>query len=84
MAREFKNFKPKGKSKEEIEDVVKNYQGKSESELMGEIINKYSEGIQNGSLSREELDRFASNASQYLTPEQQKKLSSIVNKLKSY
>ena len=83
MAREFKNFKPKGKGKQDIEDVVKSYEGKSESELMGEIVNKYSEGIANGSMTRDELERFAAQASGYLTPEQQLKLKAIVDRLKS-
>ncbi|MGI6700971.1 MAG: hypothetical protein ACOX3U_00655 [Christensenellales bacterium] len=86
MAREFKGFNGAGKdkvSKKNVEDVVSKYKGKSENELMSEILSRYAEGIKKGTISKEELDKFANNAKSYLTPEQMQKLRTILNKLKN-
>lgn len=82
MARDFRSFKGKGDCKKNVEDVINTYQGKSENELMSEIIQRYTEGISNGTLSKEELDKFSKNAASYLSPEQMQKLNSILSKLK--
>jgi len=80
----FKKFKPEDVSQDDVEKVVKSHMGKSENELMGEILEKYTEGIKNGTMSKDELDKFANNAKNFLTPEQMQKLRTIINKLKSH
>lgn len=83
MAREFKNYKVDEKRKKDVEDVISQYEGKSEDELMNEIINNYTESIANGTISKAELDKFIANAKNYLNQEQYAKLLSIANKLKN-
>ncbi len=83
MAKEFKGYKPDSRNKKTVEDVVKSYENKSENELMGEIMQRYTEGVKNGTMSRDELDNFVKNAEKFLTPEQKQKLRMIINKLKN-
>lgn len=83
MGRDFKSFKGNPKCKKNVEDVLRQYDGKSEGELMGEIMTKYSEGVKNGTVSKEELDKFFNNAKAYLTKEQLNKMQTIINTLKN-
>lgn len=65
-----------------IEKVLKQYEGKSQSELMGDISRLASQERKKGNLDNTKLDNFARSVSPMLTKEQQARLSSILGQLK--
>lgn len=69
-------------SKEQLDGIMqqaKKYEGRSESDLMNELIANY----RRGALRDEDLDRFVKQAGPMLTPEQRQKLQSIIQRLRS-
>ncbi len=68
--------------KNDFENAKNQYSGMNESELMGELSKKVSEGRKNGSFTDESLSEFVKNISPMLNAEQKSKLQSIINKLK--
>lgn len=69
-------------SKEQLDDLMnqaKKYEGKSESELLNELVSNYKKGA----LSDEELEKFASQAGPMLNPAQRQKLQSIIRRIRS-
>lgn len=69
-------------SKEQLDDLMnqaKKHEGKSESELLNELVANYKKGA----LSDEELDKFANQAGPMLNPAQRQKLQSIIRRIRS-
>jgi hypothetical protein len=65
-----------------IEQTLKQYEGKSTSELMSELTKLAGEERKKGNLNDEKLDTFAKNVSPMLTKEQQERLSELLAQLK--
>lgn len=69
-------------SREQMDDLVnqaKKYEGKSESELINELVDNYKKGA----LSDTELEKFANQAGPMLNPAQRQKLQSILRRIRS-
>ncbi len=62
--------------------LSRRYEGKSTEELMQAIISQAEEGRKNGTLSDEDIDRFASTVTPLLNDKQRKMLKSVVSRLK--
>lgn len=58
------------------------YEGKSADEVMSAILAEAEKGKKNGTLTDEDVDRFASAVSPFLTDKQRKMLNVIVKKIK--
>lgn len=58
------------------------YEGKSADEMMAAILAEAEKGRKNGTLTDEDIDKFASAVSPLLTDKQRKMLSAIVKRLK--
>lgn len=96
--RELKNFTPTPKEKEVkkdsestngyesvpsgVEDMIKSREGKSEGELMEELLKSVKQSKEEGRYSQEEMERFKNTVTPLLTDEQRKKLDEILDKLK--
>jgi len=77
-----KNPSANEQSKRQTDDFIsqaRKYEGKSESDLMGELIANYKKGA----LSDEELERFAKQAGPMLNASQKEKLKIIIERLKN-
>lgn len=62
--------------------VEKEYAGKSESDIFGEILSRAEKGKREGTLTNADIDRFYSALSPSLTAAQRKKLKKVVEDLK--
>lgn len=75
-----------GNNKSDIFELVKkianNFDGKSNKDLLSAIYTEAKKGKQNGTLTNEEIDKFAIVLSPFLDDKQAKLLSKIVNELK--
>ena len=96
--RELKNFTPTPKEKEVkkdsestngyesvpsgVEDMIKSREGKSEGELMEELLKSVKKSKEEGRYSQEEMERFKNTVTPLLTDEQRKKLDEILEKIK--
>lgn len=58
------------------------YEGKSADEVMSAILAEAEKGKKNGTLTDEDVDKFASTVSPFLTDKQRKMLNVIVKKIK--
>jgi len=67
---------------EEIEDIVKKYEGKSEDELFSELKDIATKGRKDGSFNDDILKEFYKNVAPMMDKEQKKKLDGIVDMLK--
>ncbi|HEY8444394.1 MAG TPA: hypothetical protein VIL24_06315 [Clostridia bacterium] len=65
------------------EEYMKKYANKDESELMSELLSKVRKSKAQGTFSNSDLDNFANSVKGFLTPEQQKRLESLIKTLKS-
>ncbi len=65
-----------------IEEIVKKYEGRSESELMRELMESVASGKKDGSFTDEKLSEFMSKVSPMLNSEQKKRLAEITERLK--
>ncbi|MBR2617359.1 MAG: hypothetical protein IKC56_03940 [Clostridia bacterium] len=88
MRKEFSKFQQKGKpqgGKEEemLSAFAKKYEGKSEGELIREIMAVAKENRKNGTLSDEEIDRYVSLLAPMLGEDKRKKLYAVSEKIKS-
>lgn len=72
----------KEKIAETVEDIAKQYEGKSEEELMSDILKRASIGKQDGSIDFNELDKMTQKIVPMLNSEQQEKLDYIMNLIK--
>jgi len=72
----------KEKIAETVEDMAKKYEGKSEEELMSDILKRAAQGKQDGSIDFNQLDNMTQKIAPMLNSEQQEKLSYIMNLIK--
>ncbi len=72
----------KKQCEEKLKNTAKKYEGKSEDELMGEILKQVAVGKSSGELKNSDIDEFYKKVSPMLNREQRKKLDSIINKIK--
>lgn len=68
--------------KERILREAKKYEGKSEEELMGEIMKQAMAGRNSGQLSDKDIDEFYKKVSPMLNHEQRKKLDKIIKQIR--
>ena len=67
---------------DDIKSKAKQFEGKSEDQLMNELFKRVNEGKKNGTLSNADLEGFAAQAAPMLNVEQRKKLAGILNMMK--
>ena len=65
-----------------IEQTLRQYEGKSQSELMAELTKLAASEREKGNLNNGKLDAFTRNVSPMLSAEQQRRLSSLMVHLK--
>ncbi len=82
----YKNTHP-GKQSEQKTDAIDQdtlrktaeaYSGKSDEELLGEIMKAAKQGKTNGTLDTEQINQFIKNVSPMLNQEQRQRLQSVV------
>ncbi|MGI6150624.1 MAG: hypothetical protein ACOYIR_01570 [Christensenellales bacterium] len=73
------NMEPSQEQVEGLMNQAKKYEGKSEAELLGELVSKYKQGA----LRDEDLDRFVNQSGPMLSPDQRQKLQSIIQRIRS-
>ena len=83
----MKNFKDYVKNKEsntgsDIQKTVESYSGKSESELLQEIMGLADKGKKDGSLTEESIKNFEETMSPLLNEEQKAKLKTILDSIR--
>ena len=87
--RDFNSYKPNNNSSSNqdymsvISSLAKKYEGASESDLISAIMQEAEKGRRNGTLTDSDIDNFARVLSPMLNANQQKKLQSVVKKIKS-
>lgn len=72
----------KKQCEEKLKNTAKKYEGKSEDELMGEILKQVAAGKSSGQLKNSDIEDFYKKVSPMLNREQRKKLDTIINKIK--
>ncbi len=82
MRREDLNDRDK-QSYDSIRERAKQYEGKSEDQLLNELFKKVNDGKKNGTLSNADLDRFAGQVAPMLNPQQREKLNGLIKMIKS-
>ena len=88
-AKDAKNIKREdlsGRDKQNYDNIrekAKQYEGKSEDQLLNELFKKVSEGKQSGTLSNADLDNFAGQVAPMLNAEQRKKLQQLLSMIKN-
>lgn len=63
-------------------DMIKEYEGMSESELMTKLLGSVQKGKQDGTFSEDMLNNFIKQASPMLNEEQRSKMTQIADMLK--
>ena len=69
-------------SKEDIKKTAEKYAGKSESELLGDIMQAVQKEKAEGTYSEQKLNDFAERVSPMLTPEQKNRLMQAIKMIK--
>ena len=69
-------------TQDELKNVAKKYEGKSDSEMLGEIAKAAEQERQNGNYSDEKLDKFASDLAPMLNAEQRERLAKAIRMIK--
>lgn len=67
----------------DAEDIIKQYEGKSEDELISELKNIASSGRQDGTFNNEMLEGFYKNVAPMMDSDQRSKLDSLIDMLKN-
>lgn len=67
---------------EALRDQMKKYEGKSESELMDELMRTTREGKKNGTLSDAQIDSFYEKAAPMMDTEMKKRLDMLIKMMK--
>ena len=88
--KDFSEFTPQDKKEtsgsgdinSQFMKLASDYEGKSADEVMSAILAEAEKGKKNGTLTDEDVDRFASAVSPFLTDKQRKMLNVIVKKIK--
>lgn len=79
----FSSGKNQPDLEQELKDAAKKYDGKNESELIGDIYARAREGKRNGTLTNEQIDAFYAQISPMLDHAKRKKLQKLVLQLKN-
>ena len=75
--------KPDAKTERILRSLVKDYEGRSEDELIASIVAVAAKKREEGTLSDRELDAFYQMLLPSVTPDQKKKLDEVMAMLKS-
>ena len=67
---------------DKLKSMAKNYEGKSENEILGEIKKTVEKGKKDGSLSDNKINEIANQISPMLNDEQKAKLNLLLKSLK--
>lgn len=67
---------------DKLKSMAKNYEGKSENEILGEIKKTVSQGKKDGSLTDKKINDIANQISPMLNKEQKAKLDFLLKSLK--
>ena len=81
----FKSTRPQSNTQADHQDLKKtaeSYRGKSDEEMLSEIIKMANQGKANGTFSEEQLQRFTQSVSPMLTEEQKARLQKVSDLLK--
>ena len=65
-----------------ITSLVGKYNGKNENEILDAILKEAKKGRENGTLTNQDIDRFATMLSPFLDSKQREKLKEVCLKLK--
>lgn len=84
--RSFKKNHPtqsdKSPSEEDIRKTAKTYEGKSDDEMLAEILKMANKGQRDGSFSEAKLDEFVRNVSPILNEKQRERLQKVLSMLR--
>lgn len=72
----------KEKIAETVQEIAKDYEGKTEEELMSDILKRAAAGKKDGSIDFNELDNMTKKVAPMLNPEQKERLNYIMNMIK--
>ncbi len=64
-----------------LKEQAKQFEGKSENELINQLLASVEQGKKDGTFSDETLQQFVSNVAPMMNPEQRKKLDELVKKI---
>ena len=76
------NKKPDAKTERMLRSLLKDYEGRSEDELIASIVAVAAKKREEGTLTDKELDAFYQMLLPSVTPEQKKKLDQVMTMLK--
>ena len=85
---DFKSFKATRQQssvhtdQEDLKKTAESYRGKSDEEILSEILKMANQGKANGTFSEEQLQKFTQSVSPMLTEEQKKRLDAVSELLK--
>ncbi len=65
-----------------LEDMAAQFSGKSQQELMSELMRRSAQKKADGSLSSESLENFFKSAAPMLTPEQRRNMRKLIDQIK--
>ena len=69
-------------TQDELKNAAKKYEGKSDSEMLGEIAKAAEQERRNGNYSDEKLDKFASDLAPMLNAEQRERLAKAIRMIR--
>ena len=75
------NTEPDGDMAEDVKEKLKQYEGKSEEELMSDLLANVEAAKSEGTFSKEALEEFKSRVATMLSEEQRRRLDEITGKL---
>lgn len=75
------NTEPDGDMAEDVKEKLKQYEGKSEEELMSDLLANVEAAKNEGTFSKEALEEFKSRVAPMLSEEQRRRLDEITGKL---
>lgn len=75
------NTEPDGDMAEDVKEKLKQYEGKSEEELMSDLLANVEAAKSEGTFSKEALEEFKSRVAPMLSEEQRRRLDEITGKL---
>ena len=79
----YEDLPPEGKEEfDRIKQSAEKYGGKSESELMSELMKKVAQGKKDGSFSAAEIERLTGELAPMLTSSQRKRLNELIRMIK--
>lgn len=70
------------RSYDDIREKAKQYEGKSEDQLLSELFKRVNDGKRSGTLNNADIDNFAAQVAPMLSPEQREKLDRLIRMIK--